>query len=259
MTCVSVWSTRASPFCLQRTWLTFSGSWVSSTGQVARTTFGKCGAPCGKFPTCLSQTKSLRIFPSVAARYPCAALFVWLVASSSPSWDLGVGSVFARTLGSVAMTAMRLGGCSPLAGPSCRRNSVCSELPASRSRTSSPRPSGGLSSRLSLIASTIEQVRGSTKCSPPAAAGSKAKPFGRTPLLMCPAEAVFLDPVDRSQRALAAWVLHVAASPPEVPMPHACVFCGTLVAVGDPAAACQNCRARSARVERLVSESSSDS
>ena len=35
---------------------------------------------------------------------------------------------------------------------------------------------------------------------------------------------VFLDPVDRSQRALAAWVLHVAAAPPEVPMPHACVY-----------------------------------
>ena len=140
-----VWSTRASPFCLQRTWLTFSGSWASSTGQVARTTFGKCGAPCEKFAICLSQTKSLLIFPSVAARYPCAALFVWLpsadgatkvwVASSSPSWDLGVGSVFARTFGSVAM---RLAGCSPVAGPSWRRNSVCSELPPSRSQTSFP-------------------------------------------------------------------------------------------------------------------------
>ena len=68
------------------------------------------------------------------------------------------------------------------------------------------------------------------------------------------AEAVFRDPVDRSQRALAAWVLHVAASPPEVP--HACVFYGTLLRVGDPAVACRNCRLRSARIERLVSESS---
>ena len=48
--------------------------------------------------------------------------------------------------------------------------------------------SGGLFSQLSLIASTTEQVRGSTKCSPPVAAGNKANPFnfGRTPLLMCP-------------------------------------------------------------------------
>ena len=82
----------------------------------------------------------------------------------------------------------------------------------------------------------------------------------KDPLVDVPeAEAVFLDPVDRSQRALAAWVLHVAAAPPEVPMPHACVFCGTLLEVGAAAGACRRCRARTTRLERLVSESSSDS
>ena len=173
-------------------------------------------------------------------RFVCVAK-VW-AASNSPYWDLGVGSVFARTLGSVAM---RLEGCSQLAGPSCRRSSVCSELLASKSQTLSPQPSGGLFSQLSLIVSTIEQVRGSTKCSPPAAAGNKAKPFGRTPLLMCP----------RPKQA--AWVLHVAASPPEVPMPHACVFCGTLVGSETPQvhAGTAGC----VLIERLVSQSSSDS
>ena len=67
-------------------------------------------------------------------------------------------------------------------------SAACSDLPASKSQTLSPQPSGGLFSQLSLIASTTEQVRGSTKCSPPVAAGNKANPFnfGRTPLLMCP-------------------------------------------------------------------------
>eukprot|EP00439_Symbiodinium_sp_Y106_P008264 s9076_g1.t1 len=73
------------------------------------------------------------------------------------------------------------------------------------------------------------QVPGSTKCSPPVDAGSKVSSFWKDPLVDVPeAEAVFLDPVDPSQRALAAWVLHVAAAPPEVAMPHACVFCGCL-------------------------------
>eukprot|EP00439_Symbiodinium_sp_Y106_P030480 s6667_g3.t1 len=95
--------------------------------------------------------------------------------------------------------------------------------------------------------------RAGAKCSPPVAAGNKAKPFWKDPLVDVPeAEAVFLDPVDRSQRALAAWVLHVAASPPEAPMPHACVFCGTLVGVRDPAGACRNCRLRSAKIERKL-------
>ena len=45
-----VWSTRASPFCLQRTWLTFSGSWASSTGQVARSTLENVGRRVGSLP-----------------------------------------------------------------------------------------------------------------------------------------------------------------------------------------------------------------
>eukprot|EP00439_Symbiodinium_sp_Y106_P061427 s4257_g9.t1 len=93
-----------------------------------------------------------------------------------------------RTLGSVAM---RLEGCSQLAGPSCRRNSVCSELPASRCED--PRSAR----RLPLLA-------------------ARRSPLEEPPVDVPWAEAVFLDPVDRSQRALAAWVLHVAASSPEV-------------------------------------------
>ena len=134
------------------------------------------------------------------------------------------------------------------------RSSVFSDPPASCSRTLFPRPSGELFSQPSLIASVAEQVPGSTKCSPPVAVGSKASSFGRTPWLMClRLMAVFLDPVDRSQRALAAWVLHVAAAPPEVAMPHACVFCSTLLEVGAAAGACRRCRVRAARLERLVS------
>ena len=201
-----VWSTRANPFCLRRTWLTFSGLWVSSTVPVARITSGKCGAPCGKFAICLSQTK--------AVRYPCAALFAWLpsaddatkvwAASSSPSWDLGVGSVW--------------------------RVIFAAELNSFYDRAGA----------------RIHEVLAACRC------WQQGEPLKlwKDPHVDVPeAEAVFL----------AAWVLHVAASPPEVPMPHACVFCGTLMGVGDPAGACRNCRLRSARIERLVSESSSDS
>ena len=221
----TVWSTRANPFCLRRTWLTFSGLWVSSIVPVARITSGKCGAPCGKFAICLSQTKSLRISPVVAVRYPCAALFAWLpsaddatkvwAASNSPSWDLGVGSVCARTLSSVAM---RLGGCSQLAGPFCRmqRSSgfqVTDLIPPAIWRVIF---AAELNSLYDRAGARIHEVLAACRC------WQQGEALWKDPLVDVPeAEAVFLDPVDRSQRALAAWVLPVAASPPEVPMPHA--------------------------------------
>ena len=188
-----VWSTRAILYCRPRTWSTSSVSWVSSTGRAGRAIFGRCGEPSGKSVICQFQTRSSHIFPSVVARYLCAASFAWRpsaddatkewVDSSSLSWDLGGGSWSARISGSVVM---RLGGRLLLAGPLCARSSGFSDPPASWSLTLFPRPSGELFSQPSSIASATEQVPGSTKCSPPVAAGSKASSFGRTPWLMCP-------------------------------------------------------------------------
>ena len=231
-----VWSTQAILYCRPRTWSTSNVSWASSTGRAGRAIFGRCGEPSGRSVICRFQTKSSRIFPSVVARYPCAASYAWRpsadgatkewVVSSSLSWDLGAGSWSARISGSVVM---RLGERLPLAGPLCPNSSGFSDHLASWPRTLFPRPSGELFSQPSLIAFATEQVPGSTKCSPPVDAGSKVSSFWKDPLVDVPeAEAVFLDPVDPSQRALAAWVLHVAAAPPEVAMPHACVFCGCL-------------------------------
>ena len=248
-----VWSTRAILYCRPRTWSTSSVSWASSTGRAGRAIFGRCGEPSGKSVICRFQTKSSRIFPSVVARYLCAESFVVF---SSLSWDLGAGSWSVRISGSVVM---RLGGRLPLAGPLCPRSSGFSDHPASWSRTLFPRPSGELFSQPSLIAFATEQVPGSTMLAA-CRCWQQGELLWKDPLVDVPeAEAVFLDPVDRSQRALAAWVLHVAAAPPEVPMPHACVFCGTLLEVGAAAGACRRCRARTTSLERLVSESSSDS
>ena len=57
--------------------------------------------PSGKSVICRFQTKSSRIFPSVVARYLCAASFAWRpsadgatkewVVSSSLAWDLPAG------------------------------------------------------------------------------------------------------------------------------------------------------------------------